>query len=171
MGAPRPPTIFESVMKTIEGQHSAANLRFGIVAARFNGSLVDALISGAVETLEHHGALSDKITLVRVPGSFEIPLACKALAQSHTVDAIIALGVVIRGDTLHFELICNSASDGITQASLETGLPIAHGIIAAEDRNQAIERTGGKLGNKGAEAALAAIEMAHVVRMAREGGE
>lgn len=152
------------MVKKIEGQFDASGFRFAIVAGRFNSFMGENLISGAIDTIVRHGGSEDKITVVKVPGSFEIPLVCQSLAETKKYDAIIAVGVVIRGGTLHYELVCNEASKGIAQISLAHRIPVAFGIITADTIEQAIERSGSKAGNKGVEAAMAAIEMANVLR-------
>lgn len=148
----------------VEGQLSSQGMRFGIVAARFNDFICQHLISGAVDALTRHGAKASDITIVRVPGSYEIPLAVKALAQQKSVDAIIALGAIIRGSTAHFDLVCNEAARGISSLQLQYDIPVAFGIITTDTIEQAIERAGCKAGNKGVEAAMAAIETAAILR-------
>lgn len=143
-----------------EGELAAAGKRFAIVASRFNGSLVDALVEGALDCLRRHGARNEDLLLVRVPGSWEIPLALQKLAAQRRWDGLVALGVVIRGETGHFELICREASSGCARVSLDTGIPVGFGVLACENREQAIERSGGKVGNKGWEAAAATLAMA-----------
>ena len=150
--------------RTIEGGRSAKGLRIAIVAARFNHFVVDKLLAGAVETLTAAGISAQDLDIVRVPGAFELPLAAKTLAASHDYEAVIALGAVIRGGTPHFDYVCNECARGVTQASLETGIPVLFGVLTCDDMEQATDRAGGKHGNKGADAALAAIEMADLVR-------
>ena len=147
-------------MKTTEGTYAARGFRFALVVSRFNGSITKQLLEGAIDCLVRHGAEEDDLHLVKVPGAFELPYAAKRLAASHSYDAVIALGAVIRGATPHFEYIAGEAARGIAAASLETGVPIIFGVITANTVEQAIERAGGKGGNKGFEAALSAIEMA-----------
>ncbi|MCB0317700.1 MAG: 6,7-dimethyl-8-ribityllumazine synthase [Bdellovibrionales bacterium] len=151
-------------MRKFEGQLTAKDMRFGIVAGRFNNFIGEKLIAGAIDTIIRHGGRREDITLVPVPGAFEIPLAAKKLAQTNSVDAIIALGVVIRGATPHFDYVCGEAASGISRVSLETDVPVAFGVITADTVDQAIERAGCKAGNKGVEAASAAIEMASLVQ-------
>lgn len=151
-------------MKTIEGDLNAQGLRFGIVVSRFNDFITSRLLDGALDALYRHGAQEDDIELVRVPGSFEIPLASKKLAQKGTFDAIICLGAVIRGATPHFEYVAAEVSKGIASASLETGVPISFGVITSDTIEQAVERAGSKSGNKGWDAAMTAIEMAQVMK-------
>ena len=149
---------------TLEGRLDATDLRFGIVAARFNEFIVARLIDGAVDALVKHGATPADIEVVRVPGAFEMPLALQRLAQARRHDALIALGCVIRGATPHFEYVSGEASRGIGQASLKHDLPIGFGLLTVDTIEQAIERAGTKAGNKGADAALSAIEMASLLR-------
>ncbi len=150
--------------RTIEGNLSAAGIRFGLIVARFNDFVSDRLLGGAMDTLLRSGADPDKIDVVRVPGSFEIPLAARKMAASGRYDALIALGAVIRGATPHFDYVAAEVSKGVAQVSLESGLPIAFGVITANTLEQAIERAGSKAGNKGADAALSAVEMANLLR-------
>ena len=151
-------------INTLEGRLDATDLKFGIVAARFNDFIVARLIDGAVDTLVKHGATPADIEVVRVPGAFEMPLALKRLAQTRRHDALIALGCVIRGATPHFEYVSGEASRGIGQVSLKHDLPIGFGLLTVDTIEQAIERAGTKAGNKGADAALSAIEMATLLR-------
>lgn len=151
-------------IRTIEGKLSARDLRFGIVAARFNDFIVDRLIGGAVDTLVRHGAAEADLTLIRVPGAWELPLAAKRMAASRRYDAIVALGAVIRGATPHFDYVAGECAKGIFQASFTHDLPVAFGVLTTDTIEQAIERAGTKAGNKGAEAAVSAIEMADLLR-------
>jgi 6,7-dimethyl-8-ribityllumazine synthase len=151
-------------IKTFEGDFSARGLRFGIVAARFNDFIVDRLVDAAVSTLLKHGVAAGDIEVVRVPGAFETPLAIKKLATSRRFQALIALGCVIRGATPHFDYVAGEASRGIGQVSLSEEIPVGFGILTVDTIEQAIERAGTKAGNKGADAALAAIQMATVLR-------
>lgn len=137
----------------------AAGARFAIVASRFNHFIVEHLVSGAVDALVRHGAQPGNITIVRVPGSWEIPLAVHRIAKSGNVDAIIALGAVIRGSTPHFDHVANEVSKGVASASMDTGVPIAFGVLTTDNIEQAVERAGTKAGNKGWDAAVTAIEM------------
>ena len=150
-------------MKVIEGKLVAGKGKFAIVASRFNEFIVSKLISGAEDTLVRHGVDTDDITLVWVPGAFEIPLAAQKLAQSGKYCAIVCLGAVIRGSTSHYDYVCNEVSKGIAQVNLTTGVPAAFGIVTTENIEQAIERAGTKAGNKGADAALTALELANLV--------
>ncbi len=146
-----------------EGKLQADGKRFAIVVARFNSFLSEKLLEGALDTLNRSGAAADDIDVVRVPGAFEIPLLAKKLAASHKYHAVIVLGVVIRGATPHFEVVVNEVSKGSAQAGLETGVPVLFGVLTTETIEQAIERSGTKAGNKGAEVAMAAIEMANLI--------
>jgi 6,7-dimethyl-8-ribityllumazine synthase len=150
--------------RTIEGNLSAAGLRFGLIVGRFNDFVSERLLSGATDALLRSGAEADKIDVVRVPGSFEIPLAAKRMAASGRYDALIALGAVIRGATPHFDYVAGEVSKGVAQVMLESGIPIAFGVITANTLEQAIERAGSKSGNKGWDAALTAIEMANLLK-------
>jgi 6,7-dimethyl-8-ribityllumazine synthase len=151
-------------IKTFEGDFNARGLRFGIVASRFNDFIVDRLLDAAVSTLLKHGVAAGDIEVVRVPGAFETPLAIKKLAASRRYQALIALGCVIRGATPHFDYVAGEASRGIAQISLAEEIPIGFGILTVDTIEQAIERAGAKAGNKGADAALATIQMATVLR-------
>ena len=151
-------------MKVLEGfLHKGEKFKFGIVASRFNSAIVDRLVEGAIDCLTRHGVSGENITLVKVPGAWEIPLAAKKLAKREDIDAVIALGAVIRGATPHFEYVAAEVSKGLANVSLEVEKPITFGIITADTLEQAIERAGTKMGNKGWEAALAALEMVEVL--------
>jgi 6,7-dimethyl-8-ribityllumazine synthase len=151
-------------IKTIEGDFNARGLRFGIVASRFNDFIVDRLLDAAVSTLLKHGVGAGDIEVVRVPGAFEMPLAIKKLAASRRYQALIALGCVIRGATPHFDYVATEASRGVAHVALAEEIPIGFGILTVDSIEQAIERAGAKGGNKGADAALAAIQMATVLK-------
>lgn len=151
-------------MQSYEGFLKAEGFSFGIVASRFNHLLVDRLVEGAIDCLVRHGAQEEKIHIVRVPGSWEIPMAVKELISRKKVDGVIALGVLIRGQTPHFDYIANEVSKGLALVSLETGKPVGFGIITADSLEQAIERAGTKQGNKGWEAALSVIEMVNLFK-------
>jgi 6,7-dimethyl-8-ribityllumazine synthase len=151
-------------IKTLEGDFNARGLRFGIVASRFNDFIVDRLLAGAIDTLGKHGVGSSDIEVVRVPGAFETPLAVKKMAAGGRYSALIALGCVIRGATPHFDYVAGEASRGLAQISLEHGIPVGFGLLTVDTIEQAIERAGTKAGNKGSDAALAAIQMATVLR-------
>lgn len=150
-------------MKTYGAIRSATGLRFGIVVARFNHPISVALLEGCVRELEVRGAHTDAIHVAWVPGAFEIPLVARALAASGRYDAIVTLGVVIRGGTPHFEYVCRAATDGVREAASDTGVPVLFGVLTTDDTEQALARAGGAEGNKGQECALAAIEMARLV--------
>ena len=146
-------------VKTIEGRFDAGTGRYGILVARWNHFVVDALVEGAVDTLRRHGIGDDAITVVKVPGSFELPVAARKMAESGSYDAIVALGAVIRGGTPHFDYVAGQTTSGLAQVSLSTGVPVAFGVLTTDSIEQAIERSGTKAGNKGEEAALTALEM------------
>ena len=147
-----------------EGQLSAAGLKFGLIVSRFNDFISEKLLSGALDALIRSGAAEGDISVARVPGSFEIPLVAKRMAKSGAYDAVICLGAVIRGATPHFEYVAAEVTKGIAQVGLETGCPISYGVITSDTIEQAIERAGTKAGNKGFQAAVAAIEMADLLR-------
>jgi 6,7-dimethyl-8-ribityllumazine synthase len=151
-------------IKTLEGDFNARGLRFGIVASRFNDFIVDRLLDAAVGTLLKHGVAASDIEVVRVPGAFETPLAIKKMATSRRYNALIALGCVIRGATPHFDYVASEATRGIGRVATSEEIPVGFGILTVETIEQAIERAGTKAGNKGADAALAAIQMATVLR-------
>ena len=150
--------------KTLEGKLDAAGLRFGIVVSRFNEFITDRLLRSAYDGLLRSGAVEKDIQIVRVPGSFEIPSAARTLAETGKYDAIICLGCVLRGDTAHYDVIVNEVTRGIGQSAQETGVPHAFGVLTCDTLEQAIDRAGLKMGNKGFEAALAAVEMANLKR-------
>jgi 6,7-dimethyl-8-ribityllumazine synthase len=150
--------------KIIEGSLQYKEGRFAIVVARFNGYIVESLLAGAVDTLIRHGVSASGITVVRVPGAFELPVTVQNLAQSGTYSAIIALGAVIRGSTPHFDIVANESAKGLSAIALDHGMPIINGILTTENIEQTIERAGTKAGNKGAEAAVAAIEMVNIFK-------
>ena len=153
-----------STEKTIEGNLDAKGLRFAIALARFNSFITDKLLEGALDALKRHGGDTVHVPIVKVPGSWELPLAAKALADSKKYDAIIALGAVIRGDTPHFEYVAGHAASGLAQVQAQSGIPVVFGVLTTNTVEQAIDRAGAKSGNKGFEAALTAIEMCHVLR-------
>jgi len=146
-------------LKTIEGTFIAPKGRYALVVGRFNSFVVESLVSGAVDALVRHGVAESEITLIRAPGAFEIPLVAQKIAQKGEYDAIIALGAVIRGGTPHFEYVAGECTKGLAQVSMEFGVPVAFGVLTVDSIEQAIERSGTKAGNKGAEAALSALEM------------
>ncbi len=151
-------------MHKYEGLLRAEGFSFGIVASRFNHLLVDRLIEGAIDCILRHGGDEENIHLVRVPGSWELPIAVKELINKKKVDGVIALGVLIRGQTPHFDYIASEVAKGLAMVSLETGKPVSFGVITADTLEQAIERAGTKQGNKGWESALALIEMVNLLR-------
>ena len=148
---------------TIEGKLTVNNARFCLVVSRWNSFVVDSLEAGAIDTLKRHGAAESDITVVRVPGAFEMPLVLDRVAAGGNHDAVIALGAVIRGGTPHFEYVAGEAVKGMAHVTLKHGVPIAFGVLTVDTIEQAIERAGTKAGNKGGEAAIAAIEMANLV--------
>jgi 6,7-dimethyl-8-ribityllumazine synthase len=154
----------EDIMNIIEGKLSAEGLKFGIVVSRFNSFVTERLLEGAIDCILRHGGSKENIEVVKVPGSFEIPLTAKKLAKSGKYDAVICLGAVIRGSTPHFDYVANEVTKGIAQVSLETEVPISYGILTTDTIEQAVERAGTKMGNKGFDAAMVAIEMANVLK-------
>ncbi len=150
--------------KVIEGVFDASGLKAVLVASRFNDFVVSRLIDGAIDALVRHGMASDNITIVRVPGAFEIPQAVNAVAKSKKYDMAIALGAVIRGSTPHFDYIASEVAKGVAQTALSSSIPISFGVLTTDTLEQAIERAGSKAGNKGAEAAMSAIEMAGLLK-------
>jgi len=151
-------------IKTVEGGLTVSGARFAIVVSRFNSFVVESLLGGALDALRRHGAEDAGIEVVRVPGAFEMPLVAQKLMQSGRHDAVIALGAVIRGGTPHFDYVAGECTKGLAQASLSTGVPVAFGVLTTDTIEQAIERAGTKAGNKGAEAAMTAIEMVNLMR-------
>lgn len=150
--------------RIIEAGLNANELNFGIIVSRFNSFITESLLSGAMDALKRHGAIEEAYTVVWVPGSFEIPLVAKRMAQSDKYDALIALSAIIRGDTPHFDYVAAEATKGVAHVSLETGIPIAFGILTTNTIEQAVERAGTKAGNKGFDAAVTAIEMANLCK-------
>lgn len=156
-------------MKIIEGDFKPQeDVRYGIAVARFNSFVVDSLQSGALDALKRHGVNEDQIELIKVPGAFELPVIAQAMANSGKYDAIIALGAVIRGGTPHFDYVAGEAVKGLSSVSLDHEMPVVFGVLTVDTIEQAIERSGTKAGNKGAEAALTAIEMVSVLRQINE---
>lgn len=151
-------------IKTIEGNYNNASASYGIAVARFNSFIVDSLLDGAIDILKKHGVMDKDITVVKVPGAYELPLAVKKMAESDRFDAVIALGAVIRGGTPHFEYVAGECVKGLSQVGLNTNKPVAFGVLTVDSIEQAIERAGTKAGNKGAEAAITAIEMISLLR-------
>jgi 6,7-dimethyl-8-ribityllumazine synthase len=160
---PTATTIHEMAMDEIEGRFVGEGRQFAIVVGRFNSAVSERLLDGAVDALRRHGVAEKAITVARVPGAFEIPLAAKTLAQSGRFAAVIGLGAVIRGATPHFDHVCNAVSSGIARAALDTGVPVIFGVLTTDTIEQAVERAGTKSGNKGFDAALAALEMADLL--------
>ncbi|HME40900.1 MAG TPA: 6,7-dimethyl-8-ribityllumazine synthase [Steroidobacteraceae bacterium] len=150
--------------KSVEGDLLARDLRFAIIAARFNDFVVEPLVRGALDALRRHGVSEKQIEIVRVPGAFDIPIVARKLALSRRYEALIALGAVIRGQTPHFGYVAGECAGGIARIALETSVPIAFGVLTTDTVEQAVDRAGGKAGNKGADAALVALEMANLLR-------
>ncbi|MDD3311732.1 6,7-dimethyl-8-ribityllumazine synthase [Pseudodesulfovibrio sp.] len=150
-------------VKTIEGQLNAKGIKVALVAARFNDFIVDRLISGAIDYLVRHGASEEDLTLVRLPGAFELPIAAQKLARSGNYDGVVVLGAVIRGATPHFDYVCSECAKGVAHATMETGVPMGFGLLTCDTLDQAIERAGSKGGNKGVEAASAMLETVRVL--------
>ena len=148
----------------IEGHISGKGLKFGIVVARFNEFITSKLLGGALDTLHRHEAEDENVDVAWVPGAFEIPMVAKKMAESGKYDAVICLGTVIRGSTSHYDYVCNEVSKGIAQVGLSTGVPTIFGVLTTENIEQAIERAGTKAGNKGADGAIAAMDMAHLLK-------
>jgi 6,7-dimethyl-8-ribityllumazine synthase len=146
-------------IKTIEGTYASGKGNYAIVVGRWNSFVVEHLLEGALDTLRRHGVSDKQITIVRAPGAFEIPLVCKKVAAGGNVDAIVALGAVIRGGTPHFEYVAGECTKGIAMVSMEFGVPVSFGVLTVDTIEQAVERSGSKAGNKGEEAALSALEM------------
>ena len=150
--------------RIVEGSLVDVGGRYAIVVSRFNDFITDRLVDGALDALARHGVATSEIPVVRVPGAFETPLVCRKLAESGRFDAILAIGCVIRGGTPHFEHVAGQVASGISAVSASTGVPVAFGVLTVDTIEQAIERAGTKMGNKGAEAALAAMEMVDLLR-------
>ena len=150
--------------KTIEGDFSANTAKFTLVVGRFNSAIVDGLESGAIDTLRRHGVPDANITVVRVPGAYELPVAAKRIAQRGEADAIIALGAVIRGGTPHFDYVAGECSSGLARGMLDENLPVAFGVLTTDTIEQALERSGTKAGNKGVDCAMTAMEMVSLLR-------
>jgi len=149
--------------RVFEGKLVAEGLRFGIVVSRWNSFITERMLSGALDALARHGAVDDAVEVARVPGTWEIPLVAQRMARSSRFDGVVCVGCLIRGATPHFEYLAAEVTKGLAQISLDTGVPFTYGIITVENLEQAIERAGSKAGNKGAEAAMAAIEMANLL--------
>lgn len=148
----------------IEGSLIPGDARFGIVVSRFNGFITEKLVDGALDALQRHDARMDDVTIVRCPGSFEVPVVARRMAESGEYDAIICLGAVIRGATSHYDLVAGEAAKGVANVGMQTGVPVIFGVITTDTVEQAIERAGSKAGNKGADAAVSAIEMVNLLR-------
>ncbi len=155
-------------MNIIEGDFIPCDARYALVVSRFNSFIVDSLVAGALDALKRHGVTEDKITIIKVPGAFELPLATQKVAETGKFSAIISLGAVIRGGTPHFEYVANECVKGIAQVSLQYKIPVSFGVLTVDSIEQAIERAGTKAGNKGAEAALSALEMVTMLRKLAE---
>ena len=153
--------------RVIEGHLSGEGMRIGIAVARFNALVGDRLLGGAIDTLVRHGVAEEAVDVVRVPGAFELPAVAKRMAVSGDYDAVVCLGVVVRGDTPHFDHVCQGAAKGIAEAAIEGPVPVLFGVLTTDTMEQAMDRAGGKAGNKGAEIAANAIEMANVYRQLR----
>ena len=156
-----------STIKTIEGNYALGSSSYGIVISKFNSFIVERLLEGALEAFRKHGVQDRDISIVKVPGAYELPLTAKVMAESGKYDAIIAMGAVIRGGTPHFEYVAGECVKGLGQVALTAGLPLAFGVLTVDTIEQAIERAGTKAGNKGEEAALTAMEMLSLVRQLR----
>ncbi|CCO22542.1 6,7-dimethyl-8-ribityllumazine synthase [Maridesulfovibrio hydrothermalis] len=152
-------------IKTIEGQLDSKGLKFALVAGRFNDFIVERLVGGAIDYLARHGCDKENMTLIKVPGAFEMPVVTKKLAESGKYDGIVVLGAVIRGATPHFDFVCNECAKGVAQISLDNNLPIGFGVLTCDTIEQAIERAGSKAGNKGVEAASAMLETVKVMQI------
>jgi len=148
----------------IEGTLNATAVKFAVVVSRVNDLVTTSLMNGAVDTLKRHGALDSNIKVIKVPGSFEIPIAVKKAAESNKYDSIIAIGAIIRGQTSHYDFLASQVIKDLSQVSLQTGIPVSNGVITTETLEQALERAGVKAGNRGSEAALSAIEMANLLK-------
>jgi 6,7-dimethyl-8-ribityllumazine synthase len=151
-------------MKTYEGELQAKGLKFAVVVSRFNDFITNKLLSGSIDALVRHGAAEKDIEVIKVPGAFELPLAAKKVAEKKSYDAVICLGTIIRGATPHFDYVAAEASKGIATASMDSGIPIAFGVVTSDTIEQAVERAGSKSGNKGWDAAMVAIEMAQLLK-------
>jgi len=154
-----------NALRILEGDRKAGNLRIALVASRFNESVVDRLVAGAVDALAALGADAETLELVRVPGAFDLPPVVRRIALSRRFDAIVALGAVIRGDTPHFDYVAGECAAGLARIAGETGVPVAFGVLTTDTEEQALDRAGGAEGNRGADAARAAVELANLMRM------
>jgi 6,7-dimethyl-8-ribityllumazine synthase len=154
--------------RVFEGQLSAAGLRFAIVVSRFNSFITDRLLAGAMDALTRTGAAEDAVDVIKVPGSWEVPLIAGEVARQHRYDAVICLSAVIRGETPHFDYVAAEAAKGVAHVAAETGIPVAFGVLTTNTLEQAIDRAGAKGGNKGFDAAMTAVEMANLLRTLRQ---
>lgn len=157
-------------VNVLEGSLDASGLRFAVVVARFNSFITERLLEGTVDTLVRSGAARGDITVMRVPGAWELPLVSHRAAASGNYDAVVALGCLMRGDTIHFDLIAAEAAKGLSQAARETGVPVSFGVLTTDTLEQAVNRAGAKSGNKGGEAALAAVEQVRLLQVLETGG-
>jgi 6,7-dimethyl-8-ribityllumazine synthase len=153
-----------STVRTIEGDFAPTNAKFALVVARFNSFIVDSLQAGAIDALTRHGVTDKNITVVKVPGAFELPMVAQQLAESKKYDAIIALGAVIRGGTPHFDYVAGECAKGLGQVGMQQRMPVVFGVLTVDSIEQAIERAGTKAGNKGADAAMTALELVSLLR-------
>jgi 6,7-dimethyl-8-ribityllumazine synthase len=151
-------------MQELVGELNAADFRFAVIVSRFNSLVTERLLEGALDGLRRHGVAEESIILVRVPGSWEMPVTARQLAVSGAFDAIICLGAIVRGDTPHFDHVANNASSGLARVALDSGIPVVFGVLTTDTLEQALDRAGGKSGNKGYDAAVTAIEMASLAR-------
>ena len=154
--------------RVFEGQLSAQGLRFAVVVSRFNSFITDRLLAGAMDALRRTGAAEDAIDVIKVPGSWEVPLVASEIARQHRYDAVVCLSAVIRGETPHFDYVAAEAAKGVAHAAMDTGVPVAFGVLTTNTLEQAIDRAGAKGGNKGFDAAMTAIEMASLMRTLRQ---
>ena len=151
-------------IKTIEGELNISGAKFALLVTRFNSFIVDSLLKGAVDCLLRHGAIKDDLQIIKIPGAFEMPITAQAIAKNAQVDAIIALGAVIRGGTPHFDFVANEATKGLANVAANSSIPVTFGLLTTDNIEQAIERSGTKAGNKGEEAAMSAIEIVNVLK-------
>jgi 6,7-dimethyl-8-ribityllumazine synthase len=153
-----------SNIKTLEGDFSANDAQYAIVVGRWNSFVVESLLEGALDTFKRHGIKDDQITIVRAPGAYELPIVCQKLAETERYNAIVALGAVIRGGTPHFDFVAGEAAGGLNSVALTASMPVIFGVLTVDSIEQAIERAGTKAGNKGAEAAMVALEMVNLFK-------
>lgn len=151
----------------LEGKLTAEGLKFGIVISRFNEFITSKLLTGALDAIHRHGGREEDIDVAWVPGAFELPMVAKTMAESKRYDAVLCLGAVIRGSTTHYDYVCSEAAKGIAQVGMQTGVPTIFGVVTTENIEQAIERAGTKVGNKGVDAAISAIEMANLLKVVK----